>query len=111
MAMTVLHQLLDFHGIPANRIGRLEAATESEIDGSKSFKSHLMQVLQDEDPEATDIEGCDCFHDATLALLRFKTQSTGSKVGVGTVASPSLSCRMCLSISEDLLVRVLALGQ
>lgn len=62
MAMTVLRQLMDRHGIPAEDIGRLEVATESEIDASKSIKSHLMMVLQEEDPEATDVEGCDTFH-------------------------------------------------
>ena len=62
MAMTVLRQLMDRHAIPASKIGRLEVGTESEIDASKSIKSHLMMVLQEDDPSATDVEGCDCFH-------------------------------------------------
>ena len=62
MAMTVLRQLMDRHGISANKIGRLEVGTESEVDASKSIKSHLMMVLQEEDSDATDVEGCDCVH-------------------------------------------------
>ncbi len=62
MAMTVLRQLMDRHAIPASKIGRLEVGTESELDASKSIKSHLMMVLQEDDPSATDVEGADCFH-------------------------------------------------
>ena len=62
MAMTVFKQLMDKHGVSAKSIGRLEVGTESEIDASKSIKSHLMMVLQEEDPEATDVEGADCVH-------------------------------------------------
>jgi hydroxymethylglutaryl-CoA synthase len=62
MAMTVLRQLMDRHAIAASKIGRLEVGTESEIDASKSIKSHLMMVLQEDDPSATDVEGCDSLH-------------------------------------------------
>lgn len=62
MAMTVLRQLMDKHNISAADIGRLDVGTESEIDASKSIKSHLMMVLQEESPDATDVEGCDCVH-------------------------------------------------
>lgn len=72
MAMTVLKQLMDKHNIPAGKIGRLEVGTESEVDASKSIKSHLMMVLQEEDSQATDVEGCDCVHacyGGTVAVL------------------------------------------
>ncbi|KAL4524742.1 hypothetical protein Ndes2526A_g06852 [Nannochloris sp. 'desiccata'] len=62
MAMTVLRQLMNRHAIPASEIGRLEVGTESELDASKSIKSHLMMVLQEDDPSATDVEGCDSLH-------------------------------------------------
>ena len=62
MAMTVLRQLMDRHAIPASQIGRLEVGTESELDASKSIKSFLMMVLQEDDPSATDVEGCDSLH-------------------------------------------------
>lgn len=62
MAMTVLRQLMDRHQVPASRIGRLDVGSESEVDASKSIKSHLMMVLQENDVDATDVEGCDCLH-------------------------------------------------
>jgi len=62
MAMTVLRELINRHAIPASQIGRLEVGTESELDASKSIKSHLMMILQEEDPLATDVEGCDSLH-------------------------------------------------
>lgn len=62
MAMTVLRQLMDRHSVAAKDIGRLEVGTETEVDASKSIKSHLMMVLQEEDSQATDVEGCDCVH-------------------------------------------------
>lgn len=95
--MTVLHQLMDRHTITAISIGRLEVGTESSVDLSKSIKSHLMALFQSEDPQATDIEGCDCVHacyGGTVALQN----------AIHWVESPSWDDRYAVVIMSDIAV-------
>lgn len=100
MAMTVLRQLMDRHGIAAGKIGRLEVGTESEVDASKSIKSHLMMVLQEEDSSATDVEGCDCVHacyGGTVAVLNamnwIESQSWDGRYAVVVMSDLSIYAR------------------
>ncbi|ODV93876.1 hypothetical protein PACTADRAFT_51624 [Pachysolen tannophilus NRRL Y-2460] len=55
MSLTVLSNLLTKYNIDKSQIGRLEVGTETLLDKSKSVKSVLMQLFD----ENTDIEGID----------------------------------------------------
>lgn len=55
-ALTVTKTLLTKYNIDKTRIGRIDCATESLIDKSKSIKSILMQLFESEN---TNIEGAD----------------------------------------------------
>lgn len=55
LCLTVTKNLLERNGLSPNDIGRLEVGTETIIDKSKSVKTVLMQLFQDN----TDIEGVD----------------------------------------------------
>ncbi|EGC29353.1 hypothetical protein DICPUDRAFT_159071 [Dictyostelium purpureum] len=58
MAMTSVKMLMEKYKIDYNMIGRLEVGTETIIDKSKSVKSALMQLFQD-NGNNTSIEGVD----------------------------------------------------
>lgn len=45
MAMTAVNNLLKKNNINPKDIGRLEVGSESEIDKSKSIKTHLMTLF------------------------------------------------------------------
>jgi hydroxymethylglutaryl-CoA synthase len=55
LALTVLSSLVKKYNIDLNTIGRLEVGTETLLDKSKSVKSVLMQLFQDN----TNVEGVD----------------------------------------------------
>ncbi|KAF6039320.1 HMGCS1 [Bugula neritina] len=57
LCLTVVQNLMQRNNIKPSDIGRLEVGTETIIDKSKSVKSVLMQLFQDEDN--TDMEGID----------------------------------------------------
>lgn len=60
MALTVVNNLLTTYNIDKSTIGRLEVGTETLLDKSKSIKSVLMQLFQDDDTTTNgDIEGVD----------------------------------------------------
>lgn len=70
MALTALQQLMERHGVTPADIGRLEVGTESELDGSKSIKSHLMMLF--EESGNSDVDGVDCVqacYGGTAAVL------------------------------------------
>lgn len=70
LCLTVVHSLMDQHGIDLNDIGRLDVGTETIVDKSKSVKSVLMQLF--ESSGNTDVDGLDttnaCFG-GTAALF------------------------------------------
>lgn len=55
LALTVVHNLLEKNSIDPKNIGRLEVGTETIIDKSKSVKTVLMQLFE----ENSEIEGVD----------------------------------------------------
>lgn len=57
ICMTVVDNLMDRLGISYDTIGRLEVGTETVIDKSKSVKSVLMQLFEDDGNH--DVEGVD----------------------------------------------------
>lgn len=57
LCLTVVHRLIERHGINYTDIGRLEVGTETIIDKSKSIKTVLMQLF--EPHGVTDLEGVD----------------------------------------------------
>ncbi|XP_043697933.1 hydroxymethylglutaryl-CoA synthase-like [Telopea speciosissima] len=57
MSLTVVTSLLDKYGVDPKQIGRLEVGSETVIDKSKSIKTFLMQIFEENDN--TDIEGVD----------------------------------------------------
>eukprot|EP00798_Chlamydomonas_sp_ICE-L_P026855 gene26855-4458_t len=60
MALSAVQGLLEKYNVDPMAIGRLECATESSVDRSKSIKSHLMTLFT---PYGnTNIEGVDCVH-------------------------------------------------
>lgn len=70
MCLTVVHKLIDRHGIDYAQIGRLEVGTETILDKSKSIKTVLMQLFAERN--LTDIEGIDttnACYGGTAALL------------------------------------------
>lgn len=70
MALTVVSRLLKSYDIPFSAIGRLEVATETIMDHSKSVKTVLMDLFKSSGN--TDIEGIDSMnacYAATSALF------------------------------------------
>lgn len=66
------------HGIKYEQIGRLEVATETIMDHSKSIKTVLMQLFQDSGN--SDVEGSShlCFPSLTNLFDRLTLQFLGS---------------------------------
>eukprot|EP00475_Leptophrys_vorax_P039081 TRINITY_DN699_c0_g1_i1.p1 TRINITY_DN699_c0_g1~~TRINITY_DN699_c0_g1_i1.p1 ORF type:complete len:655 (-),score=171.66 TRINITY_DN699_c0_g1_i1:252-2216(-) len=60
LCLTAVSRLMKTFQIGYDEIGRLEVATETVMDHSKSIKSVLMQLFQDSGN--TDIEGVDTIH-------------------------------------------------
>eukprot|EP00475_Leptophrys_vorax_P030191 TRINITY_DN4505_c0_g1_i1.p1 TRINITY_DN4505_c0_g1~~TRINITY_DN4505_c0_g1_i1.p1 ORF type:complete len:495 (-),score=139.04 TRINITY_DN4505_c0_g1_i1:108-1514(-) len=60
LCLTVVASLMEKYNIRYEDIGRLEVATETIIDHSKSVKSVLMQLF--EESGNTDVEGVDTIH-------------------------------------------------
>ena len=70
IALTCLDNLINKYEIPKRQIGRITVSTETVIDHSKSIKSVLMQLFEDE--QHFDVEGVDMIHacySGTAALL------------------------------------------
>lgn len=57
LSLTVVHRLMEKNSVSPNDVGRLEVGTETLIDKSKSVKSVLMQLF--EENGNTNIEGVD----------------------------------------------------
>ncbi|XP_059615668.1 hydroxymethylglutaryl-CoA synthase 1 [Phlebotomus argentipes] len=95
LCLTVVSNLLERHGIPPARIGRLEVGTETIIDKSKSVKSVLMQLFTPHG--VTDLEGIDttnACYGGTAALFN----------AVNWVESSSWNGRLALVVCGDIAV-------
>ena len=92
LCLTVVHRLLDRHGIKPQDIGRLEVGTETIIDKSKSVKSCLMQLF--EPSGNTDVEGIDttnACYGGTAALFN----------AVSWIESSAWDGRLALVVAAD----------
>lgn len=95
LCLTVVNNLLDRHGIPHSKIGRLEVGTETIVDKSKSVKSVLMQLF--EPNGVTDLEGIDttnACYGGTAALFN----------ALNWVESSSWDGRLALVVCADIAV-------
>ncbi|XP_053689435.1 uncharacterized protein LOC128738381 [Sabethes cyaneus] len=95
LCLTVANNLLERHQIPHARIGRLEVGTETLVDKSKSVKTMLMQLF--EDNGVTNLEGIDttnACYGGTAALFN----------AVNWVESSSCKGRLALVVCADIAV-------
>ncbi|MEW5304152.1 MAG: hypothetical protein WDW36_006784 [Sanguina aurantia] len=93
MALTVSQRLMELHQIAPSEIGRLEVASESGLDRSKSIKSHLMRLFSPSG--CSDMEGADSCHGcygSTAALLN----------AVAWVGSDAWDGRFALVVATDI---------
>ncbi|XP_069693190.1 hydroxymethylglutaryl-CoA synthase 1-like [Periplaneta americana] len=95
LCMTVVSQLMERNKVDYARIGRLEVGTETLLDKSKSVKSVLMQLF--EENGNTDIEGVDSInacYGGTAALFN----------SLSWIESSSWDGRLALVVAADIAV-------
>ncbi|GFR47896.1 hypothetical protein Agub_g9643, partial [Astrephomene gubernaculifera] len=51
MSLTAAQRLMERYGVRPQEVGYLQVATESGVDRSKSIKSHLMQLFNQQQPQ------------------------------------------------------------
>lgn len=93
VCLSAVQRLLEQYRIPATSIGRLEVATETILDHSKSIKTVLMQLFQESGN--TDIEGIDTYnacYGGTAALFN----------SAAWVESSSWDGRLALVVAGDI---------
>ncbi|XP_077298227.1 hydroxymethylglutaryl-CoA synthase [Arctopsyche grandis] len=93
--LTVLHNLVKNNNLKYSQIGRLEVGTETIIDKSKSVKTVLMQLFEEEG--VTDVEGIDttnACYGGTAALFN----------AINWVESSTWDGRYAVVIAADLAV-------
>lgn len=95
MALTATRRLLRASGVAPRDIGRVEVGTESMVDKSKSVKSALMSLWNDEGVH--DVEGVDCLnacYGGTAALFN----------SLAWMHSPEYDGRLALVLAGDIAV-------
>ena len=68
-ALTVTKKLLKNYKIDKKRIGRIDCATESLIDKSKSIKTNLMQLFEHENSNIEGADNINACYGGTAALF------------------------------------------
>lgn len=69
LALTAIQRLLKNYNIPLNRVGRIDVGTESLIDKSKSIKTVLMQLFENENPYIEGADSINACYGGTAALF------------------------------------------
>lgn len=95
LCLTVVKKLLENYNIQPKEIGRLEIGTETIIDKSKSVKTVLMQIFEEQG--VTDIEGVDntnACYGGTAALFN----------SIAWIESSAWNGRYALVVAADIAV-------